>query len=86
KPIIKPRRNARADIGPPERRRAVRLIRTHGDEGWSKLMGYCRRWSVETAFSTFKRLYGEYCMAKSISNIEKELAAKAYIYNILINL
>jgi hypothetical protein len=42
--------------------------------------------SAETAFSTFKRLYGEYCMAKNMENITKELAAKAYIYNMMINL
>jgi hypothetical protein len=41
---------------------------------------------AETAFSTFKRLYGEYSMAKSMENISKELAAKAYIYNMIINL
>lgn len=34
KPVIKPRRNARDDRGPPERRRMVRLIRRMGDEGW----------------------------------------------------
>jgi hypothetical protein len=50
------------------------------------MMGYGRRWSAETAFSTFKRLYGEYCMAKNTENISKELMAKAYIYNMLINL
>jgi hypothetical protein len=27
-------------------------------------MGYGRRWAVETAFSTYKRLYGEYCMSR----------------------
>ncbi len=53
KPIIKPRRNARADRGPPERRRAARLIRRMGDEGWAGMMGYGRRWAAETAFSTF---------------------------------
>ena len=37
-------------------------------------------------FSTFKRLHGEYSMAKNMENIAKELAAKAYIYNMLINL
>jgi hypothetical protein len=46
-------------------------------------MGYGRRWAVETAFSTYKRLYGEYCMSR---NIERELKAKAYIYNTLINI
>jgi hypothetical protein len=32
---------------------------------WGRMMGYGRRWAAETAFSTFKRLYGEYCMAKT---------------------
>ncbi|MGC8961474.1 MAG: hypothetical protein ACP5K1_03400 [Candidatus Bathyarchaeia archaeon] len=36
KPIIKPRRGDGLDGGPPERLRAVRLIRMHGDGGWSK--------------------------------------------------
>ena len=53
---------------------------------WGGAMGYGRRWAAETAFSTFKRLYGEYCMAKNMESISKELAAKAYIYNMLINL
>jgi hypothetical protein len=44
---------------------------------------YGRRWAVETASSTYKRLYGEYCMSR---NIERELKAKAYIYNTLINM
>jgi hypothetical protein len=38
-----------------------------------------------TAFLTYKRLYGEYCMSRNKENIERELKAKAYIYNILIN-
>jgi len=50
------------------------------------MMGYGRRWAVETTFSTFKRQYGEYCMAKNMESIKKELEAKAYIYNMLINL
>ena len=49
-------------------------------------MGYGRRWTVETTFSTFKRQYGEYCMVKNMESIKKELEAKAYIYNTLINL
>jgi len=65
KPVIKPRRNARAYRGPPERRRAVRLIRRISDEGWARMMSYGRRWAVETAFSTFKHTFGDYCMAKT---------------------
>jgi hypothetical protein len=86
KPIIKPRKNARTDRGPPERRNSVIILKTLGEEEWSKVMSYGRRWSVETAFSTFKRLYGEYCMAKNMESISKEMMAKAYIYNIIINL
>jgi hypothetical protein len=86
KPIIKPRRNARIDRGPPERRRSVMTLKALGEGEWSRVMGYGRRWSVETAFSTFKRLYGEYSMAKSMENIAKEMMAKAYIYNMIINL
>jgi len=51
----------------------VRLIGRMGDEGWAGMMGYSRRWAVETAFSTFKRIFGDYCMAKELINIAKEL-------------
>ena len=53
---------------------------------WAKFKGYGKRWSVETAYSTFKRAFGEFCMAKTMKNIRKELTAKAYIYNMLTNL
>jgi hypothetical protein len=86
KSIIKPRRNARVDRGPPERRNSIITFKTLREKTWGRLMGYGRRWSAETAFSTFKRLYGEYCMARSMENIAKELSAKAYIYNMIINL
>jgi hypothetical protein len=78
--------NARVDRGPPERRNSVIILKTLGEKAWGRLMGYGRRWTAETAFSTFKRLYGEYCMAKSMENITKELSAKAYVFNMLINL
>jgi hypothetical protein len=78
-PIIKPRANARTDRGPPERRISAAILKMFGERGWSMFMGYGRRWAVETAFSTYKRLYGEYCMSRNIENIERELKAKAYI-------
>lgn len=49
-------------------------------------MGYSRRWAVETTFSTFKRTFGDHCMAKELTNIAKELKIKAFIYNTIINL
>ena len=85
-PIIKPRKNARIDRGPPERCNSVTIFKNLGEKEWSKMMDYGKRWAVETAFSTFKRLYGEYCMSRKMENISKEMMAKAYIYNMLINL
>jgi len=85
-PIIKPRKNARTDRGPPERRNSAMMLKMLGEKEWSVRMGYGRRWAAETAFSTFKRLYGEHSMSKNMENIAKELSAKAYIYNMLINL
>ncbi|MEM4311214.1 MAG: hypothetical protein QXX95_02360 [Nitrososphaerales archaeon] len=85
KPIIKPRRNAKVDRGPPERRRMVKLIKRMGDEVWARMIGYGKRWAVET-FSTFKLILGDYCMAKELPNIAKELKIKAFIYNTIISL
>jgi len=85
-PIIKPRKNARIDRGPPERCNSIKIFKNLGEKEWSKMMDYGKRWAVETAFSTFKRLYGEYCMSKKMENISKEMIAKAHIYNMLINL
>ncbi|MEM2305422.1 MAG: transposase [Candidatus Methanomethylicia archaeon] len=79
KPVIKPRRNARDDIGPPERCRMVRLIGRMGDEGWAGMVGYGRRWVVETAFSTFKRQYGEYCMEKHGKHKERTRGQSIHI-------
>jgi hypothetical protein len=74
RPVIKPRSNARTDRGPPERRISAAILRMFGGRGWSMVMGYGRRWAVETAFPTFKRLYGEHTMSR---NIERELKTKA---------
>jgi len=51
KSIIKPRRNARVDRGPPERRNSVMILKTLGEKAWGRMVNYGRRWSAETAFS-----------------------------------
>lgn len=85
---IKPRRNSRSDApsSPEARRRAVEEYKRLGHRLWVKLKGYGRRWSVETAYSTFKGAFGEFCMAKTMENIKRELVAKVHIYNMLVNL
>jgi hypothetical protein len=68
-----------------ESRTSGTIPKMFGERGWRMFMGYGRRWAVETAFSTYKRLYGEKTMSRNIENIERELKAKAYIYNTLIS-
>jgi hypothetical protein len=41
---------------------------------------------VETVYSTFKRVFGESVMAKTLNNVMRELAAKISLYNLLIRL
>ncbi len=57
-----------------------------GCEAWAEEKGYGRRWAVETAFSTFKRLFGEHSLARSMDCIRKELVAKVSLYNMLVNM
>jgi hypothetical protein len=66
-----------------ERRMSAAILKMFGERGWSMFMGYGRRWAVETASSTYKRLYGEHTISR---NIERELKTKAYIYNTLISI
>jgi hypothetical protein len=63
----------------------VELCRELGYEAWARLTGYGRRWAVETAYSTFKRLFGEHSLARSLENIVRELAGKVAVYNMLVN-
>lgn len=74
---IKPRKNSRSETPSEARGRAVSLYRRLGHQAWAKLKRYGRRWSVETAYSTFKRTFGEFCMAKTLKNTAKELTTKA---------
>jgi hypothetical protein len=85
-PVIKPRRNSRLDTRSSARRRAVREFRELGYEAWAGEKGYGRRWTAETAFSTFKRMFGEHSMALTMENITRELTAKVALYNMLVNM
>ena len=84
--VIKPRRNARSDTGPLSRSIAVGMIRELGYGTWAEFTGYGRRWAVETAYSTFKRLFGECAMGRSLGCIALELAGKVALYNLLVNM
>lgn len=57
-----------------ERRRYYQKI-------WKEKSGYGRRWIDETAFSRFKRMFGEYVFSKKRDMVEKEMRMKVSIYN-----
>jgi IS5 family transposase len=69
------------------RKQAILQLESRGGyEGWKKAVGYGRRWMVETAFSGFKRLFGEFVKARNFENMRSEIALKVFTYNMLINL
>jgi hypothetical protein len=84
--VIKPRRNSRLDTRCPGRRLAVGRVRELGYEAWAKLTGYGGRWAVETAYSAFKRLFGELSLARGFEGIVRELVGKVALYNMLVNM
>ena len=79
---IRVRRNSsRRSRGCPARRRAV--VEQLGDVGaWKMRVGYGRRWMAETAFSTYKRMFGEHVAARKYPNMVREMVLKARLYNL----
>lgn len=57
-----------------------------GYEGWKDAREYGRRWMAETAFSSFKRTFGEFVRARKFENMISEMSLKVFTYNLLINL
>jgi hypothetical protein len=84
-PIIRPRRDARTDRGPPSRRSAARMMRDYGYRAWSRIVGYGGRWMAETAISRFKALFGEHLLSRKPRWMDSELKTKALIYNMLLS-
>jgi hypothetical protein len=52
---------------------------------WKTDVGYGGRWSVEIAFSTFKRILGENISARVWCNVVREIKFKVMIYNLMID-
>ena len=85
-PVIKPRKNSRPAAGSSARGRVVEEFHGLGYEAWACMKGYGDRWMVETAYSTFKRLFGECSLSRTLENIAHELVAKVALYNLLVNM
>jgi len=85
-PAIKVRKNAsRKAKGSYARKMAV--IAQQADlDGWKKEKRYGDRWAVEGAYSSIKRIFGEYVSAKKFVNMAKEMATKVSLYNLFIRM
>jgi len=81
-PIIKVKRNS--IISPKNdnaRNREVQL-QTKDYHKWKKKRKYGQRWISETAFSSIKRMFGEYISANKFQNMIKEMTIKVSLYNL----
>ena len=49
---------------------------------WKKKRKYGQRWMTETAFSSIKRMFGEYTSSIRFQNMVKEMTMKISLYNL----
>ena len=62
--------------------RKFAVVEQLGNDGWRKQRGYGYRWMAESAFSSFKRVFGEYITSVKWKNSVNEMLLKASIYNL----
>jgi hypothetical protein len=81
-PGIKVRRNS--IVSPRNNKTRNKEVRqqTRDYLKWKKKRKYGHRWMVETAFSSIKRIFGEYTSANRFQNIVKEMMMKVSLYNL----
>lgn len=84
--LIPPPKNARLRNDMSDRDEALKAIKGLGGDKrakslWGKLSGYSIRALVETAFSRFKRLFGDRTFSKDFEKQEIEIGLKWYILN-----
>jgi hypothetical protein len=84
-PLIRVRRNASFKGGGCMPRKFAVVFQL-GNSDWRRESGYGCRWMVESAFSSIKRVFGEYICAVKWPNIVKELLLKASIYNLFMKI
>jgi hypothetical protein len=82
---IKVRKNSSADkITDSHPRKIVVQQQLKNFEKWKDSVSYGYRWIAETVFSSIKRMFGEYVLARKYSNMVKEMMLKASLYNTFI--
>jgi hypothetical protein len=84
-PLIRVRKNASLKGGGCMPRKFA-VVEQLGNAGWRKVRGYGYRWMAESAFSSLKRIFGEYITSVRWKNIVNELLLKASIYNLFMKM
>jgi len=84
-PLIRVRKNSSFKSGGCMARKFA-VVEQLGNSDWRRERGYGYRWIVESAFSSIKRVFGEYICAVKWINIVKELLLKASIYNLFMKM
>ncbi len=83
-PVIKVRKNASLHARGCMPRKLSVIEQKEDLDAWKHKHGYGYRWVAESAFSAFKRTFGEHVKAVKWKNMVKELMLKASIYNMFI--
>jgi hypothetical protein len=65
------------------RSHAVRVRNQIGDDIWKAIHGYRMRWKVESAFSDYKRMFGESVSSKTFDNMVREIERNIECFNLM---
>jgi len=82
RPIIKVKRNSIISSRNNKIRNEEVQLQTKDYQKWKKKRKYGQRWMVETAFSSIKRMFGEYTSAIRFQNMVKDMTMKVSLYNL----
>ena len=85
-PVIKVRKNASRKAKGSYARKVSVIAQQTDYEGWKKEKHYGDRWAVEAAYSSIKRIFGEYVSAKKFVNMAQEMTTKVSLYNIFMQM
>ncbi len=81
-PIIKIKRNSVVSSKNNKIRNREVQLQIKDYHKWKKKRKYGQRWMAETAFSSIKRMFGEYVSAVRFQNMIKEMTMKVSLYNL----
>jgi predicted acylesterase/phospholipase RssA len=82
RPIIKVKRNSIISFKNSNVRNREVGFQTKDYHKCKKKRKYGKRWMAETAFSSIKRMFGEYVSATRFLNMVKEMTMKVSLYNL----